>query len=1090
MTDLFGIPLDLLTTILAIATLVLLLGVGVLAVGNLIFFKIGTRNILRRRSQMLLIIFALMLSTTLLTSVLATGNVLTATVQTVAVDNTGSVDETVQGGFGDIGRFDEVVYYRLRASTQGDPAIQGLAGVLFEHNLLLADQTSRQVRSNVNSLAVIPGSEQGFGGLLDNTNGHIQHHISELGLNHVFLNNTLATLINAHAGDALYLYSQRWPGRRYAMYVDAIVQDGGLVGQLPYLISNITTFRRIEHTFDDLNAIYVANRNGVGATEEVEGTLKQAIPREEHIIELKAQGVQVSQEANNIFTRVFSLFTLFALAIGLLLIFLIFVLLAAERRAEMGMARAIGVKRRHLVMMYLFEGTLYDLLASLIGVLIGVGVGAALVAYLGPILARLNFPLKLTLEPGSLILAYCLGAIFTFASVAGAAWIVSRMTVVDALRNLPESERPALTLRELWTSLRQLLARARATRLMRRFLLEQLPDIMIGFVSTIARVGLLPLLAGYILLRFGLSAAQITPFSLGLSLLIIGVGLALKTGADWLLTRVGRGAWKRYTPQIFAGLAGLTIAAYWALPFDALAGLGLPRFQGGIEIFFVAAAMMVFGITWACMANADLLARPLLALCARWPVSGMVTRLAAAYPLHHRFRTGLGVIMFSLVIFAMTVMAVITNAMQNTYTNIGLQTGGYDIQAVAYFRPVTDLRASMLRQGIDPGDFSQIGSSITTDMGVIQPNASNPAWHLYPAQVISGSLLQGNGLKLVARAQGFNSDSAVWQALQTHPNYALIDNTALPYRPDSLVNAPVYDPNSPSPASAGAPVYPPGLDPYYSFSLSGVYQGDTSFAPVPIWTLNPQNASVQATLRGDGGTRNLLQQPLEGNDLGSISAGKFTIIGVVDNSDSDHFGLYLSQAAFPNLQASASTPNQQTYFLKVAPGQDKRALALKLGSAFLDNGMETTVLEDAVLSIRGPRILLSDVLLGVVGLTLLLGVAALAITGTRAVVERRQQIGMLRALGCKRRLIQGAFLCESFFVGLAGSLSGVVLGLILSNNIFAVNFFEQFHTGLTFSIPWAELGLIVAVALLASLLAALLPAWQAGRVTPIEALRS
>ncbi|MGH2479199.1 MAG: hypothetical protein ACRDHW_06055, partial [Ktedonobacteraceae bacterium] len=222
MTDLFGIPLDTLTTVLAIATLIILLGVGVLAVSNLIFFKIGTRNILRRRSQMLLIIFALMLSTTLLTSVLATGNVLTATVQTVAVDNVGSVDETVQGGFGDIGRFDDRVYYHLRARTQDDPGIQGLAGVLFEHNLLLADLTSRQVRSSVSSLAVIPGSEQGFGGLLDITNGHIQHHIAELGLNHVFLNTTLATLINAHAGDTLYLYSQRWPGRRYVMYVDAI----------------------------------------------------------------------------------------------------------------------------------------------------------------------------------------------------------------------------------------------------------------------------------------------------------------------------------------------------------------------------------------------------------------------------------------------------------------------------------------------------------------------------------------------------------------------------------------------------------------------------------------------------------------------------------------------------------------------------------------------------------------------------------------------------------------------------------------------------------------------------------------------------
>jgi len=86
--------------------------------------------------------------------------------------------------------------------------------------------------------------------------------------------------------------------------------------------------------------------------------------------------------------------------------------------------------------------------------------------------------------------------------------------------------------------------------------------------------------------------------------------------------------------------------------------------------------------------------------------------------------------------------------------------------------------------------------------------------------------------------------------------------------------------------------------------------------------------------------------------------------------------------------------------------------------------------------------------------------------------------------------LQGAFLIESFLVGCVGSLIGVTLGLILSRNIFAVNFFEQFHTGLTFSIPWEELGFIVGIALLASLLAALLPAWQAGRIAPSEALRS
>ncbi|HKV00473.1 MAG TPA: ABC transporter permease, partial [Ktedonobacteraceae bacterium] len=421
--------------------------------------------------------------------------------------------------------------------------------------------------------------------------------------------------------------------------------------------------------------------------------------------------------------------------------------------------------------------------------------------------------------------------------------------------------------------------------------------------------------------------------------------------------------------------------------------------------------------------------------------------------------TGLSVVMFSLVVFAMTVMAIITNAMQNNYTDINFQTGGYDIQAVAYFKPIADIRTALSSHGINPNDFSAIGTQSSTAVGVIQPDAQAPAWHLYPAQVVSGGFLQGYGLHLTARAQGFNSDNAVWQALQSHPNYALIDNTALPYSPNSQ---PVYDPNAPSPTDAGVPASPPGFDPYFTFSMNGIYQGDKSFKPTTVWVAG-------------------FQEP---------SATKLTIIGVVDNSDSAHFGLYISSKAYSSFQTDPSTPNAETYYFKVAPGQDKRALALALGSAFLDNGLETTVLEDAIWTVRGPRILLSNVLLGVVGLTLLLGVAALAITGTRAVVERRQQIGMLRALGSKRRLLQGAFLCEAFFVGCIGSLLGVILGLILSRNIFAVNFFEQFHTGLTFTVPWQELGLIVGIALLASLLAALLPAWQAGRVTPTEALRA
>ena len=1100
MTQIFGIPLDVLTTVLISITLVIVVGVLLLALTNKIFFKIGVRNIPRRRLQMLLIVFALMLSTTLLSSVLATGDVITAAVQSVAVYNYGSIDEIIEGGSSPGGLYRDGVYYSLLDRNKHNTDIVAIGAALREQSILVADQTSRQVRSNVTALGIIPGSEQGFGGMQD-VNSKKHFTTTSLAPNQVYLNQTTAQLLNARVGDTLFLYAQRWSGQRYTMHVVGIVQNGGLVGDNPFLLSNVKTFQDIEGNNDVISQVFVANRGGVSATDRVTETINHQLFGGVHVIQVKQQGVTNSQNAQDIFSRIFGLFSLFALAIGLLLIFLIFILLAAERRAEMGMARAIGVQRRHLILMFLFEGALYDVFASIVGLASGIGIGALLVVFLGPILVRFNFPLKLTFQPRSLIIAYCLGVIFTFCSVAISSWLVSRMTIVEAMRDLPEPGHYALSLGELGVRLLDLLKQLGQALTMRphanlrrarRILLEHIPDTFLGFVRSLVTLGFLPLLAGYWLTQFGLEQALIIPFSLGLSLLAIGGGLLLKAvllqiyriGTGLLqrqetptLDRVQRiDAFSRLLNRIVSTLIALAIAAYWALPFDALASFGLPRFQGGIEVFFVAGMMMVMGTVWAIVVNAELIVGPLLALCSRLPGIYAMTRLASAYPLHRRLRTGLNVIMFSLVVFAMTVMAIITNATQSTYADINTQTGGYDIQATAYFKPLQNINTSLIQHGINPNMFSSIGVRNTTVVGMIQPGADTPRWSLYPAQVVSGGFLQGNGLHLTARAKGFASDAAIWQALQSHPNYALIDSSALPYNPNAVSNSGVYDPSAPSANAAGAPATPPGFDASYTFAVNGVYQGDTSFAAVPVWITG----------------------------LAIKQSVKLTIIGVVDNSDNSHFGLYIPRSAYSSTSIAASAndiagignttldpnaPNAQTYYFKVAPGQDKRALALALGSAYLDDGLETTVLEDAVWSVRGPRILLSDVLLGVVGMTLLLGVAALAITGTRAVIERRQQIGMLRALGCKRRLIQGAFLLESFLVGALGGILGLLLGVLLARNIFAANFFEQFQTGLTFAIPWNQLVIIVGVALLASFLGAILPSWQAGRIAPAEALR-
>src|SRR5262249_12786828 len=144
----------------------------------------------------------------------------------------------------------------------------------------------------------------------------------------------------------------------------------------------------------------------------------------------------------------------FSLAVGVLLIFLIFVMLAAERRAEMGMSRAVGLKRRHLTQMFLFEGLAYTLVASAVGVALGLAVGTVMIQVLSSIFNGFNQGIHLTshVEWTSLVIAVCLGLLLTFVVVAFSAYRVSRLNIVAAIRDLDESEQRDTSLGKLFVA--------------------------------------------------------------------------------------------------------------------------------------------------------------------------------------------------------------------------------------------------------------------------------------------------------------------------------------------------------------------------------------------------------------------------------------------------------------------------------------------------------------------------------------------------------------------------------------------------------------------------------------------------------------
>ncbi len=99
MNTLFGIPMDTIMAWMLAAFLVVTGVVAVLALRNRLLLKLGLRNIPRRRAQTLLIIIGLMLSTTIITSALGTGDTMAYSLRTGLTGSIGRVDEIVTSTF-------------------------------------------------------------------------------------------------------------------------------------------------------------------------------------------------------------------------------------------------------------------------------------------------------------------------------------------------------------------------------------------------------------------------------------------------------------------------------------------------------------------------------------------------------------------------------------------------------------------------------------------------------------------------------------------------------------------------------------------------------------------------------------------------------------------------------------------------------------------------------------------------------------------------------------------------------------------------------------------------------------------------------
>jgi len=996
MEKLFGMPINQL-----MVALLIIFGVGVaitilVAVRNRVMLKMAVRNIPRRRAQTALIVLGLMLATILFSASFATGDTLAHSLRVMALEAIGEVDVVVQAEApepsGRLTYFAQGHFDEVREHLYSDPEVKGVVEGVAPLATEVAPVVALATRQSEPQVHILGYAEEWMGGfdrLVDGQGNTLS--LTDLAPGQVYISSELANKLDVGPDDMVQVFLR--PQQPSALEVVGAYEKGAnpagelsVVMPLPYLQGLTGEEGRI-------NSILITNQGdaleGARHTDAVVSSLEPKLEGLEgpalEADPLKQDALDEADEAGSIFATIFLLFGQFSIAAGILLIFLIFVMLAAERKRELGIARAVGTQRGHVIRLFTFEGTVYALIAAAVGSLLGVAVGWGMVRIIAVAFGQTDLELTFAFNLRSVVIAYTLGMVLTFAVILVSSWQVSRLNIVRAIRDIPEPRISRKTIK--------------------------------GLILAI----LLPL-AGLLTAIYGLQNEQLAAWMLGTSLVIIGLPL--------LARRFGLRDRAAYT------MAGLGLVVWWLLPASVMESI-LPEMEQGIEMFFISGIMLVVGAVWAIIYNSDLLLAATVRLFGRIRGLAPILKTAVSYPMQNRFRTGITLAMFSLVVFTLVVMAFIINSIGGVFEDTETLSGGFHIRAdTSYANPIPDIRTALQEaDDVALDDFEAIGTFTGAPIKVKQDGTDQELTDFYLQGVDEGytdSVTYGFAMT----AEGYDSPREVWQALQEEPGTAVVPAFLVPTKANYSMGGPSSD-----------------------FMLEGFFIEDETL---------PDDVYI------------LAQDPRTDNE------GTLRVIGVLEQrAFYAGGGIITSRDTVDTLLGEPVPP--LAYMFRLKEGADAEATAKALEARFLEHGMQAEVMADEIREGASASLMINNLLQGFMGLGLVVGIAALGVIAARSVVERRQQIGVLRALGFQKRMVQFSFLLESSFVALLGIAIGIALGAGLSVQI--IDAMGETFEGITYQVPWLNILVVFIIAYGASLLTTYLPARQAANVYPAEALR-
>ncbi len=713
----------------------LLLVVGAICLAVLVWagrkrfpLRIGAGNFFRRKTQVAIVVAGLLIGTAIITSSYVIQSTFDYTVKVAVFRALDAVDEVVYVASPDGGRlpFSAQVYDNLTSHLADMPNVAGVAP-RYQLPGAVIDTTSQLFEPTATVIGFDSGRDLGDFVRADGSrwNG------SGLGATEAIINGKLATAVEAKVGQGLVVSMGTSRGNaQLSLTVKEIVRDEGrgAWNDGENLFVRLGTIQTALGEGGQINTITVANVGGVTQgylrSDDVVRELAPFLPQSPAFTISKAKADSIDGASRNIdqLSQVFVLLGFFTVIAGVLLIINIFVMLAEERKGEMGVARALGMRRTNLVQSFVSEGLLYALLSSAVGTFTGLLVAGVILWGFSQVFGASAFGgtgFILTWTDSDLINGFAIGFLITMATIVIASWRVSKLNIVRAIRDIPEPVPHRSTRRQV--------AAGAAIAVLGA----------LGFIVALARQNLLLQDLGPVGLAFGV--AVLTMRVLPARAVFTAAGAFI---VGWVLS-----PWK----------------------FFSIA-------NADITLFIAAGLMLVLGGLLVVLFNSDSILAVATRLVRRrtWRP---VVRTAIAYPMNKKFRTGATLASIALVMFTIATMSGIQAEVSSSITTTShRESGGFELLGASLV-PIPNWDAAFAA-------YNATSTNVTENHGIAQARVriatnANLSGIQHNSSLIGVPSDWTPPFPLQARDPAYRDDAAAWAAIQD-PGLAIIDGTVVP----------------------------------------------------------------------------------------------------------------------------------------------------------------------------------------------------------------------------------------------------------------------------------------------------------------------